>query len=633
MKTNYPLIIATSFSFSLFILYHSALSGPLLYDDFINLSYILDIEDIHSFDEIIKLSLDNQSGPFGRPVSMFTFVLQKYFNYVENFDLKLINLIIHLINSILIYVFIIKLQNFFPHEKINLKILALVASTIWLIHPLHIGTILYTIQRMAQLSTLFSLSALIAFLHYYSTLQAQHDIKRFIKPSVIIFSFAIMGIFSKENAILTFPVILLLNQYLRVGKTNSNIYRLWVFTGFGLPTLYALYHIIRFAIQADYAFKGFTLTERILTESRVLIEYLSQIIFPNINQMTIFHDDIIISNSIIDPVTTIFSIIGIVFCLIVSFHKKTHTIVKFGILWFFIWHIIESTILPLNIYFEHRNYLPSIGIVLIISYLLTRLLSNSNIMIKYIPLIIVLVFNFASTYHLSKIWSDKETLYMYWLENHPSSQSALITYISFIEKKYSIEVANNILLKAITLEPFNSALSINLMLYIENCKLGKNNTLLENKLIILSKNPDNYHSTVITSINNLAIRIKSKDCRPENIENLSSILHNISVYGPQKSRSKWLSELYLYHASILLEYNYYTDALSLIVNALEKTKYKYELLIPIIELNIKMNNMNEVSKWFDYTDTIRHNIKDKKIMLKLDFLQKTTETNRKANDS
>ena len=112
-------------------------------------------------------------------------------------------------------------------------------------------------------------------------------------------------------------------------------------------------------ILTDMLLVPFTMTERLLTEMRVLVYYMSQLFYPVPTRLSIDHD-IVISTSLIHPWTTLpagLFLIALTITGVVVLEK--HPLIGFSILFFLINHVIESSIIPLELIFEHRNYLPS----------------------------------------------------------------------------------------------------------------------------------------------------------------------------------------------------------------------------------------------------------------------------------
>jgi hypothetical protein len=111
-------------------------------------------------------------------------------------------------------------------------------------------------------------------------------------------------------------------------------------------------------ILSGYKARDFTPAQRVLTQFRVVIFYITLLIFPHPSRLNLDHD-FPISNSLIDPVTTILSIGVIVGLMGLAIYKgKKERLLSFCILWFLANLVIESSVIGLEIIFEHRMYLP-----------------------------------------------------------------------------------------------------------------------------------------------------------------------------------------------------------------------------------------------------------------------------------
>ena len=132
-------------------------------------------------------------------------------------------------------------------------------------------------------------------------------------------------------------------------------------------------------LWAGYDLRSFTLFERLLTEGRVLWFYLGLIVFPQLEHLGLYHDDIAISTGLFTPWTTLPALVGLAWLAFLSWWTRTRApLVSFGIAWFLIGHAMESTVLPLEIAHEHRNYLPLLGILLAAAWVLLRALENKG---------------------------------------------------------------------------------------------------------------------------------------------------------------------------------------------------------------------------------------------------------------
>jgi protein O-mannosyl-transferase len=414
-------------------LYWRGLDGPLLMDDLHYLPYILEFNIPLSF---WPAYLMDATWPFKRLVSMLSFLINTELSN-DIWYLKLTNLCIHLLNGGLVFLFSVQIFNLTGNKKNNSVIFpACLVAIIWVIHPLHVSTVLYTIQRMSELSACFALLCITSYIHFRTTSQVQKSRQSPLWVLACI-TFFLLGILSKENALLI-PIYLLLIELLflkfRVLKngeiTQSTVIKIVLL----LPLLLgSLYLAMEFddRVLSGYQNRDFTLSERVLTESRVLMSYLSMILIPAPSLMGFVHDDIQLSSSLISPITTLTSLL--VIAVFVSFSvifRKKYPIASFGILFFLTAHLMESTVFSLELMFEHRNYLASFGVILMLISLIDKVNFNrftgASLIISTIAIISF------STWVRAGIWSSDAMLFPHMARSHPQSKRIRIATIDIL---------------------------------------------------------------------------------------------------------------------------------------------------------------------------------------------------------
>jgi hypothetical protein len=171
------------------------------------------------------------------------------------------------------------------------------------------------------------------------------------------------------------------------------------------------------------------LQERLLTESRVLVFYLKMIIMPSVQQLGLYHDDFPLSHGLLDPPATLFSIISLIALLLASLSLLgKRPLISLGILWFFTGHVLESSILPLEIAHEHRNYLADYGILLAATCAIAQapLKKLEPFTRTPVPLLFILMFSYT-TWLRSQQWSDNINHAIYEARHHPDSYRAVFS--------------------------------------------------------------------------------------------------------------------------------------------------------------------------------------------------------------
>lgn len=403
------------------LIYWSGLGGPLVLDDTAVLGRFLD-ERFSALD--FSHYLIDPSGPLGRPVAMLSFAANAFFS-IDTFYWKLINLALHLATGVVVFLLINRLcvvlrsqfEDVNDHSWMN-KWFALLVAAVWLLHPLHISTVLYLVQRMTILSTLFSLLALFSYLvARRDEFGTAHSIRWQVLCWLVFFPLAL---FSKENAALL-PLFILLVElcvFQRERLSHAKVGRIALAVSL-LAVSVVFLRLDR--ILAGYARRDFSLWERLMTEGRVLVEYILMLVAPAQRRMGFFHDDTVVSTSLWQPWTTLPSIILLGALVFVAFRiRKTKPLVSLGILIFFAGHIIESTVIALELMFEHRNYLPSVGLLLAISAFMAQMIESKRFKVG-LALALLMVLS-ALSYSRVDTWSSEESLDYYINMVHPKSE-------------------------------------------------------------------------------------------------------------------------------------------------------------------------------------------------------------------
>ena len=410
--------------------YLPGLDGPALFDDSVNLQTLASLEDNPSL--AVDVVLGNNSGPTGRPVSMLTFAVEKlYFdNGVQG--QKRVNLLIHLACGTVLALLLYLLLNYYnSHGSADL---AIAVSALWLLSPLFVSTVLYPVQRMAQLSTLFMFASMLMYALWRLRWLREHAGWYVVAGLPILVALAIL---SKENGLMVVPVIVLMEilwfQFRgRDGQTN----RFFKWISLALVSIGLLCLVLFQTLNPDWVTNGylarpFTLTGRVLTEGRILWDYIAQLLMPEVARMGVYQDDIVVSSSFTDPASTgdaWLAWAGVGLLTLVCCFFRAGRYFAFAVLLFLVGHTMESTVLSLELYFEHRNYFPAAGIFLLIALLVSASL-------KFLPeiknvLLAILacyaVFISTQTSSQAQIWSSDDLIRITAVNAHPQSPRANI---------------------------------------------------------------------------------------------------------------------------------------------------------------------------------------------------------------
>jgi tetratricopeptide (TPR) repeat protein len=180
-----------------------------------------------------------------------------------------------------------------------------------------------------------------------------------------------------------------------------------------------------------YKTRDFTLLERLMSEARVLSDYLYKSVVTLPHSFGIFHDDYAISHSVLDPPQTLIAILFILALIASAFYFiRRAQVYSFAILWFFAGHILESTFIPLELYFEHRNYLPIVGILFALvfySFKLYDMLASRTLRVSFAAAAVLYMGVLSSvTYTENILWGDVyKQAYVWSTENKDSIRAQM----------------------------------------------------------------------------------------------------------------------------------------------------------------------------------------------------------------
>lgn len=417
-------------------IYLPGLQGPFVFDDDYNIvsnpAIALDNVDLAGLRDA---AVTNNSGPLKRPLAMASLALNHYFagGTANTFPFKITNLIIHLINTGLVYWLTLLLARQLsarPNYNVGRLFdwLPALTTAIWAAHPLQLTSVLYVVQRMTSLSALFVLAGLITFIHGRSRIDKGRRFGYILMTAGLVGGL-VLGLTSKENAALLLLYVLIIELVFFRGTINSkrDTHGLRWFYGIGVlgPCLFALCWLLvnPELVSQTYTWREFGIYERLLTESRILWFYVSLLVLPGPQRLTLFHDDIVLSTGFFEPWTTAVALVGLLLVSAIGFLSlKKHPVLGFSILWFLAGHAMESSIIGLELAHEHRNYISILGPVFGIAYGLLSLLGRLRT--RTIPVAACILVSAAlafSTYTRARIWDNKHDIAMHLIRHHPDS--------------------------------------------------------------------------------------------------------------------------------------------------------------------------------------------------------------------
>jgi len=328
------------------------------------------------FERLIRNTYEDKNNTSIRFFSLLTLALNYRFGGLNVFGYHLVNFFVHIASGIFLYWFLLLTFNLPSlREKygfLSYKV-ALFTSLIFISHPIQTQSVTYIVQRMSSMAGMFYLLSLVLYVKGRLS-SGWHRVLYF---GGMMLGY-LLAVFSKENAAIL-PFIVALYEFyffqkLDLSPRGKNI----LFTLIGiLLVLGALGFVIwgeryiQITIEG-YQGRPFTMSERVLTQFRIVLYYLTLLVFPHPSRLNLDYD-FPVSKTILDPPTTLISILIIAGLIGYSIWiAKKKPVLSFFILWYFVNLVIESSIFPLELVYEHRLYLPSVGPFVLFSLLAIR---------------------------------------------------------------------------------------------------------------------------------------------------------------------------------------------------------------------------------------------------------------------
>ncbi len=261
-----------------------------------------------------------------RFVANMSFALNYYFGGLHAFGYHWINTLIHLGTAFFLYLF---LSQTFSLQRLSRSIpfpgeAAAVAALLWAVHPVQTQSVTYIVQRMTSLSAFFYLLAFILYIQGRKKMEGG----RFVSPSRFGYWYfgsgaaALLSLGSKETAI-TLPMMIVLYDFLFFsGEDREKIkkavpFYLMLLIGTGVIALLYLwgatgvFGALQKGISKQYGVDYVPWDLRLMTGARVLVYYLSLLLFPHPSRLNLDYD-FPLSYSILHPPTTLLSAIALI---------------------------------------------------------------------------------------------------------------------------------------------------------------------------------------------------------------------------------------------------------------------------------------------------------------------------------
>lgn len=413
------------------LIYSNAMRGPFIFDDVRN---IRDNKAIQ-LTEITAGGLweaGAHSATSHRPVANISFALGYYFHGNEVLGYHLVNLAVHLFAGLFLFLLmqdtlgITKEKSISPllSQSDNTTLLAFAGVLVWLVHPLNTQSVSYLVQRMNSMAAMFYLLSLVCYVK--GRLACREKAKWVLYGGSVVSGLLAVG--SKEIAV-TLPFFIVLYEWYFFRDLDTAWLRKKAFCLVGAVVFLAVLGLYYLGgdpfevIKSAYVRRDFTIGQRVLTEFRVVWLYVSLLLLPYPGRLNLDHD-FPLSYTLINPATTVLSLLGIALLLGCAVYiARRDRLISFAILWFLGNLAIESSVIGLELVFEHRTYLPSMFVVPLITVAAIRYVRPKWGRVAVIG-VLVAIFSLW-TYQRNGVWADDELLWRDCIRKSPHKERPL----------------------------------------------------------------------------------------------------------------------------------------------------------------------------------------------------------------
>lgn len=403
------------------LVYKPALTGGWLFDD----SYYVDnpaIQVHHGRIAEWTLAALSQTGANQfRALSMLSFALNYYLAGPDPWWFKATNVALHLFNGVLLFAMLKALfglvasRNAAPIPGAETPtrtpgpMFAAVITGLWLLAPINLTAVAYVSQRIESLATTFIFLGLLVYLR--ARIRQYQSNQSMTWGWLGMVTCLAIGVTAKESAVVLPAFTACVELAITGFRNRDGRWSRQAIAGhvvfLVLPMFLGLFWIAHWDFDSIKYLRSFTLTQRLLTEPRVLVHYLVWTVFPSSQSLSFYHDDITLSLGLMTPPTTAAAMVFLGCLPVVGFlARKPLPLFFLGSLWFFAGHAMTATIIPLELVFEHRNYLPSVGVFLAIGSLTTLLQGRRARLISTTMATIAMLYSANVTLLRSIEWSN-----------------------------------------------------------------------------------------------------------------------------------------------------------------------------------------------------------------------------------
>jgi tetratricopeptide (TPR) repeat protein len=452
-----PLLALPALLLLAWLAYRPGLSGGFLFDDFINLDALGRYGPVRDADAMWRYLTSGTADPLGRPLSLLSFLVDARDWPADPASFLRTNVLLHLLNGALLFALVARLGRALGDAPARARWLAVFAAGTWTLHPLWVSTTLYAVQREAMLPATFVLLGLLAYVAGRERLRAGDGRRGFALAATGLVLGTGLAALCKANGLLLPLLAGTLEVTVFAGDATNDRRVRWLRWALVAGSLLVFAWLATYLprLATPIPSRGWSIGQRLLTEPAILLDYLKLLVVPRAVSAGLYHDDVVAARSLLDPAWTLPALLAVLALVagLVALRRRAPALAAAG-LFFFAAHLLESTVVPLELYFEHRNYLPA----LLLGWPLARALAawRAPLAARAMTAVLVLALLATLTWQRSTLWGQPDRLAALWLVKSPDSPRAQATVADALMRAGDASAAADALLEPVRQRPHDA---------------------------------------------------------------------------------------------------------------------------------------------------------------------------------
>jgi len=414
------------------LVYAPGLGGGFLFDDFVNLDALGNMGTVDNAQALLRYVTSGTADPTGRPIALLSFLVDANNWPADPAPFLRTNLLLHLANGTLLFCLLRVLGRRMDGADARTDAVAVLGAGLWMLHPLLVSTTLYIVQREAMLAATFILLGLLAWLHGDAVFRRSPR-AGLAWMAAGIGGGTLLALLCKANgALLPLLALVLRATVARNARDDGRTHRMVDLALLLLPSLVLLAYLAAplHRLGAPVDGRTWTLGQRLLTEPRVLLDYLHLLVVPRALSTGLYNDAYVVSTGLWRPASTLPALLAVAALLAAGITlRRRAPVVAAGLLFFLAGHLLEAGALPLEPYFEHRNYLPA----LLLPWPLARWICCWRVRwpLRVGASVALLAVLAVITWQRATLWGQPDRMAAAWVLQNPGSSRAQSTAASY----------------------------------------------------------------------------------------------------------------------------------------------------------------------------------------------------------